>query len=84
MRDPHVDRRWAQLVAACSALAAYVGLTYAVATSPVIGANIGGGFLLLLGFVLVPVLCALILIVAYQIWRHPRPALPGGPIEPAN
>jgi hypothetical protein len=42
-----LDRRWQQVVAAAALSAAYVGVAYRVASSPVIGANIGGAMLIL-------------------------------------
>lgn len=47
-------REWLWIVLPLAFLTGYAGLTYAVATAPVIGANIGAGLLILGGVVVVP------------------------------
>ncbi len=47
VRVGRVGRHWLHVAGAAAAFAAYLGLTYRVATTPVIGANIGGGALIL-------------------------------------
>ena len=47
VRADSVGRHWLHVAGAAAAFATYLGLTYRVATTPVIGANIGGGALIL-------------------------------------
>lgn len=64
---------WWQVAAALGALTAYGGLTYRVVTAPVIGANIGGGFLIL--FALPFSVGMLVWVgIALNMIRHPTPA----------
>lgn len=46
-RSSSADRRWVGVIAPLGLLAAYVGSTYAIASRPSGGANIGGGVLVL-------------------------------------
>lgn len=45
----------------------YVGLSYRVVTAPVSGANIGGGFLILFGMALVPLLVGVAVVNAREL-----------------
>lgn len=54
MRSRTLRREWLWIVLPLAGLAGYAGLTYAVATEPVIGANIGAGLLILGSVVVVP------------------------------
>ncbi len=47
VRAGRVGRHWLHVVGAAVVFAGYLGLTYRVATTPVIGANIGAGVLIL-------------------------------------
>ena len=47
IRGDRIRRGWIGVLAPLVALAAYVGVGYSVLTTPVIGANIGGGLVLL-------------------------------------
>jgi len=69
MRAAELDRRWWGVVLPWVALSAYVGLTYRVATTPVIGANIGAG-LMILGAI--PLGCAA-LVLCTHFARATRP-----------
>ena len=73
VRDGEFRSEWWQVAAALGAIAAFGGFTYRIVTAPVIGANIGGGALILF---------ALPLSVGMLTWaglalhtiRHPNPA----------
>ena len=58
-----LSRNWLVVFGAGGAIAAYCGLVYGVATSPVIGANIGAGIMLLFAgpFAVVIVIVALVI-----------------------
>ena len=59
------------IVLPLAGLAAYAGFTYAVATSPVNGANIGGGMLILGGVVVVPATVGVSLLFVRRLRSQP-------------
>lgn len=67
VRRGTLDRRWLGVLAALAAVAAYAGVTYAVVTSPVVGANIGGGLLVLAA---VPFVVTMLVVAAVAARRR--------------
>lgn len=61
-RREHVDRRWWPPIVAMTLVGAIIGLAGRVMTAAVVGANIGGGFMLLFGtpVVLAPVIGSIV------------------------
>jgi hypothetical protein len=72
VRGGELRREWWQVAVALSAIAAFVGFTYRIATAPVIGANIGGGALI---FLAVPFSIGMLVwaSIALHAIRHPTP-----------
>jgi hypothetical protein len=54
VRSGALERSWLPVLGLLAGVVAYLGLTYATITAPTIGANIGGGLLLMAGVLLVP------------------------------
>lgn len=65
LRSCTIRRRWVGVVVPLAVLSAYCGVTYSVATAPVSGANMGAGFLFLVGYVLVP---SMVFLAAVRLW----------------
>lgn len=55
VRRGALERSWLPVTGLLAGLTAYLGLTYATITAPTVGANIGGGLLLMAGGLVVPV-----------------------------
>ncbi|MEQ8842155.1 MAG: hypothetical protein RIB98_14325 [Acidimicrobiales bacterium] len=72
LRTDRFQPGWLRVVVPLAGVAAYAGVTYAVATEPVTGANIGGGLMILAGFVLVPTLLGFAIFAAVQLRRSAR------------
>jgi hypothetical protein len=53
IRSRTLRREWLWIVLPLAGRAGYAGLTYGAATAPIIGANIGAGFLILASVVVV-------------------------------
>ena len=73
IRSRTLRREWLWILLPLAGLAGYVGLTYAVATEPVIGANIGAGVLILGGVAIVPAMVGASLWFPRQL-RSARPS----------
>lgn len=71
IRSQTLRREWLWIVLPLAALAGYAGLTYAVATEPVIGANIGAGFLILGSVAVVPAMVGASLWFVRQLRSQP-------------
>lgn len=71
IRSQRLRREWLGIVVPLATLAAYAGFTYAVATSPVNGANIGGGILVLGGIVVLPAMLGLSLLFVRLLRSQP-------------
>jgi hypothetical protein len=71
-----LPRAWRAVLIPAGAVAAYGGLTYDAATAPVIGANIGGG-LMLLG--VVPFVVAMVIVANAMVRRAQTAGVPDGP-----
>lgn len=78
LRRGSLDPRWLGVLVPTTMVAAYLGTTYAVATAPVIGANIGGGILVLFGMPVVVALLGVAGGVAHSIRRRPDPEIGAG------
>lgn len=75
LRSGSIPTRWLGVVVPLALAAAYSGTTYAVATAPVVGANIGGGILVLFGLPIVPALLVVAGATAYSMRYDRRPRL---------
>jgi hypothetical protein len=71
IRSRTLRREWLWIVLPLAGLAGYAGLTYAVATAPVTGANIGAGLLVLGGVVVVPAMVGASLWFVRQLRSQP-------------
>lgn len=67
-------RHWLQIVGAVALFAGYLGLTYRFVTTPVIGANIGGG-LMILGILPIAVGLATWIFIAFRDMRRAQPTI---------
>lgn len=77
VRRHALDRSWLPVVGLLAGVAAYLGLTYAAVTAPTIGANIGGGLVLMAGGLLVPLGVAAASVMAWRASQRPRrPPIP--------
>ena len=75
-RRGRIDRRWWPPIVAMTLVGAIIGLAGRVMTAAVVGANIGGGFMLLFG---TPVVLALVIgsiVWSIQILRTTTPTAP--------
>jgi len=75
-RRGHIDRRWWPPILAMTLVGAIIGLAGRVMTAAVVGANIGGGFMLLFG---TPVVLALVIgsiVWSIQTLRTTTPSAP--------
>ncbi len=72
VRSRALERSWLPVVGLLAGLAAYLGLTYATVTAPTVGANIGGGLLLMAGGLVVPVGAVAAAILARRAARRHR------------
>ncbi len=72
-KQGELSRTWLAVFVATGAIAAYCGFVYVVATTPVVGANIGGGIVVLFAgpFILATVIVA---VVAVRMGRRTAPA----------
>jgi len=71
IRSRTLRHEWLWIVLPLVGLAGYAGLTYAVATAPVIGANIGAGLLILGSVVVVPAMVGASLWFVRQLRSQP-------------
>jgi hypothetical protein len=72
IRRRALERAWLPAVGLLAGLAAYLGLTYAAVTAPTVGANIGGGILLMASGLVVPVGAVAVAILALRAVRRHR------------